>query len=137
MGKRGQKQGIHSRATRKQIFRIYLIQALIALVLSGALLLKDFVTAYSALLGAGLYLIPNLYFANRALKGKPGQTANRALAEMYVSEIWKMGISILAFATVFILVQPLSPFSLFGTFILMQITGWFAQMKLNNRFLKL
>lgn len=137
MGKRNQRQGVHSRATRKQIFRIYLIQAVVALGLSGALLLKDLVTAYSALLGAGLYLIPNLYFASRALKSKPGQTANRALAEMYVSEIWKMGISILLFAAVFILVRPLSPFSLFGTFILMQLIGWYAQVKLNNRFLKL
>ncbi|MGB0466009.1 MAG: ATP synthase subunit I [Pontibacterium sp.] len=137
MGKRGQKQGNHSRATRKQVFRIYLIQAMIGITLSAILLLKDTVTAYSALLGAGLYLIPNLYFASRVLKSKSGQTANRALAEMYLSEIWKMGISIVAFAAVFILVQPLSPFSLFGTFILMQITGWFTQMKLNNRFLKL
>lgn len=137
MGKRNQKQGIHSRATRKQIFRIYLIQAVIGVVLSAGLLFKDTITAYSALLGAMLYLIPNLYFASRILKSNPGQSANRALAEMYISEIWKMGMSILAFAAVFILVHPLSPFSLFGTFILMQITGWFAQMKLNNRFLKL
>lgn len=137
MGKRGQKQGIHSQVTRKKIFRIFLIQAAIAVLLSGALLLIDLKTAYSALLGAALYLIPNIYFANRALKSKPGQTANKALAEMYASEIWKMGISILAFASVFILVKPLSPFSLFSTFILMQIIGWIAQVKLNNRFLKL
>lgn len=137
MGKRGQKQGIHSRATRKQIFRIYLIQAVIGIGLSAALLLKDTVTAYSALLGAVLYLIPNLYFASRALKSNPNQSPNTALVELYASEIWKMGISIVAFAAVFILVKPLNPFSLFITFILMQISGWIAQMNLNNRFLKL
>ncbi len=60
-----------------------------------------------------------------------------ALAEMYMSQMWKMSISILAFAAVFILIQPLNPFSLFGTFILMQISGWIAQMNVNKRFLKL
>ncbi|MDI3324171.1 ATP synthase subunit I [Pontibacterium granulatum] len=137
MGKRGQKQGIHSQVTRKKIFRIFLIQAAIAVFVSGGLLLIDIVTAYSTLLGAALYLIPNLYFANRALKSRPGQSPNTALVELYASEIWKMGISIVAFAAVFILVEPLSPFSLFVTFILMQISGWIAQMNLNNRFLKL
>jgi len=136
MGKRGQKQGIHSQATRKKIFHIYLIQTIVVVVVSALLLLHSTVVAYSALLGAALYLIPNLYFAHRALKSN-GQSARRALAEIYVSEIWKMGISILAFATVFILVKPLSPFSLFSTFILMHVSGLIAQVKLNNRFLKL
>ena len=130
-------QGVHSRKTRKQVFKIFLIQAILSVVIASALLLHDRVTAWSSLLGAGLYLLPNLYFADRALTFTKGQTAGRALAEMYVSQMWKMGISILAFAAVFILIQPLNPFSLFGTFILLQITAWLAQMKVNSRFLKL
>lgn len=137
MDNSNQKQGVHSRKTRKQIFRIFLLQAVLCVVVATALLLESNVTAWSALLGGGLYILPNLYFAHRALTFRDKQSAGRALAEMYVSQIWKMGISILAFAAVFILIHPLNPFSLFGTFILMQITAWFAQMKLNNRFLKL
>ncbi|WP_299182329.1 ATP synthase subunit I [uncultured Neptuniibacter sp.] len=137
LGKGNRKHGVHSHKTRNRIFRIYLIQAVLCMVLSSALLLHDLVTAWSALLGGGLYLLPNLYFAHRALTFREKQSAKIALAEMYLSQIWKMGISILAFAAVFILVHPLNPFSLFGTFILMQITSWLAQMKLNNRFLKL
>jgi len=38
---------------------------------------------------------------------------------------------------VFMLVRPLSPFSLFGTYILLHLTGWVAQVMLNNRFQKL
>ncbi|MEM5537292.1 ATP synthase subunit I [Neptuniibacter pectenicola] len=131
------KQGVHSRRTRAKIFRVFLIQAVLCVIVAAVLLLDNFVTAWSALLGGGLYLIPNLYFAHRALAFRDKQSAGRALAEMYVSQIWKMGISILGFSAVFILIQPLNPFSLFGTFILMQISAWFAQMKLNNRFLKL
>ncbi|PIE25173.1 MAG: hypothetical protein CSA60_01405 [Neptuniibacter caesariensis] len=131
------RHGAHSRKTRGRIFRIFLMQAVLCVVLSIALTLHGLETAWSALLGGGLYLLPNLYFAHRALGFREKQSARVALAEMYVSQIWKMGISILAFAAVFILIQPLNPFSLFGTFILMQVTGWLAQMKMNNRFLKL
>ncbi|MGB0203994.1 MAG: ATP synthase subunit I [Neptuniibacter sp.] len=137
VNKGNRKHGVHSQKNRNRIFRIFLIQAGIGVALSAALLLHSQNMALSALLGAGLYLLPNLYFAHRALSFKEKQSAGHALAEMYMSQIWKMGISILAFAAVFILIQPLNPFSLFGTFILMQITGWIAQMKLNNRFLKL
>lgn len=137
MDKGNRTHGVHSRKTRKQVFKLFQIQAVCCVALAAALLLHGPVTAWSALLGGGLYLLPNLYFAHRALTFREKQSAKMALAEMYVSQIWKMGISILAFAAVFILIQPLNPFSLFGTFILMQISSWFAQMKLNNRFLKL
>lgn len=137
MNKGNRKHGVHSLKNRNRVFKIFLIQAGICVVLSAALLLHSQTMALSALLGGGLYLLPNLYFAHRALTFREKQSAKMALAEMYVSQIWKMGISILAFAAVFILIQPLNPFSLFGTFILMQITGWIAQMKLNKRFLKL
>lgn len=135
--KANRKQGVHSRKTREKIFRVFLVQAVLCVILSAILLLDSLVSAWSALLGGGLYLIPNIYFAHRALSFRDKQSAGRALAEMYVSQIWKMGISILGFSAVFILIQPLNPFSLFGTFILMQVSAWFAQMILNNRFLKL
>lgn len=137
MGKGNRKHGVHSQRTRNRIFKIFLIQAGICVALSVTLLAHSLVTAWSALLGGGLYLLPNLYFAHRALTFREKQSAKMALAEMYMSQIWKMSISILAFAAVFILIQPLNPFSLFGTFILMQITGWIAQMNMNKRFLKL
>lgn len=137
MGKGNRKHGVHSQRTRNRIFKIFLIQAGICVALSAALLAHSLVTAWSALLGGGLYLLPNLYFAHRALTFREKQSAKMALAEMYMSQIWKMSISILAFAAVFILIQPLNPFSLFGTFILMQISGWIAQMNMNKRFLKL
>jgi len=137
MGKKQPKQGAHSRAARKQVFKVLLWQAVLIVLLSGGLLLVGKVEAISALCGGLIYLIPNLYFASRALaNGKEGGARN-ALAQMYVSEIWKMSITILLFAAVFILVRPLSPFSLFGTFILMHLIYWVTQIKANNRFLKL
>lgn len=131
-------QGVHSRNVRRQTFQIFLFQAGLGIILTGlALVVSGNLAALSAFCAVGVYLLPNLYFASRALRFSKGQTARRALAEMYVSQIWKMGLSILGFATVFIMLKPVDPFSLFGTFILLQISGWLMQLKLNKRFLKL
>ncbi|MBY4676567.1 ATP synthase subunit I [Marinobacterium arenosum] len=137
MGKGNRKQGVHSERMRGRIYRILLVQAgltlLIALLLAGF----DRTAGYSALLGGAIYLIPNLYFARRALRHKPGASAGQVLAEMYASEIWKMGMTALLFAAAFILVRPLSPFSLFATFILLHLVNFAALVWLNKRFQKL
>ncbi|MFW1678303.1 ATP synthase subunit I [Pontibacter sp. JAM-7] len=131
-------QGVHSRKVRRQAAQVFLYQAVLGLIVTGiALLASGTIAAISALSAVIVYLVPNLYFASRALRFSKGQTARRALAEMYVSQIWKMGLSILGFATVFVLLKSVDPFSLFGTFILLQISGWLMQLKLNKRFLKL
>lgn len=135
--KGNRRHGAHSRKARSQAFNIILIKAAVCVLLSLVLLLHSPVTAWSALLGGGIYLLPHLYFTHRALTFRQNQSARAALGEMYMSQIWKMGLSALAFAATFILIQPLNPFSLFGTFILMQAVGWFAQMRMNKRFLKL
>ncbi len=137
MGRKQPKQGAHSRAARKQVFKVLLWQGILILLISGGLTLVGEKEAYSALSGGLIYLIPNLYFASRALSDGKGSSAKGALAQMYISEIWKMAITILLFAAVFILVRPVSPFSLFGTFMLMHLIYWVTQIKANNRFLKL
>mgnify|MGYP003914117215 FL=1 len=138
MGQKKQQQGVHSRKVRKRTFRIFLAQMVLVVVLvAGFWGLFGQTEALSAAAAGVIYLVPNLYFASRALKHRQGDTARRVLAQMYVSEIWKMGMTALLFAAVFILVRPLSPFSLFGTYILLHLTGWVAQVLLNNRFQKL
>ncbi|WP_299202936.1 ATP synthase subunit I [uncultured Amphritea sp.] len=122
--------------TRAKVKIIFQIQMAVTLVITLATLLHSVVAAYSALIGGILYLLPNVFFAWRVL-GRQSETPRGILADMYIGEIWKMVISILCFAAVFILVQPLSPFPLFLTFILLQILNWYLQMKVDDRFLKL
>ncbi len=100
-------------------------------------LLNSLVTAYSILLGGMLYLLPNIYFTARALLGKQLHEPKQILARIYVSELGKMLLAVALFSVTFMLVHPLSPFSLFGTYILLQISGWYLQFGLNNRFQKL
>lgn len=110
--------------------RILLVQAILILLVSVACLLLGNVVAYSALLGGLLYLLPNLYFTWRALHNRHADSARRVLVIMYASEIGKMMLAVALFSATFLLVQPLSPFSLFGTFILLQLSGWMLQLKL-------
>ncbi len=132
-----QRAGTLSRNTRKDVLGILLIQAIVMLVLSAALLLKGNVVAYSALLGGLIYIVPNLYVALRILPHRAGSTAGMVLAQLYVGQIWKMALSVAGFAATFIWVKPLSPFSIFGTFILLQLLGMALLMKSTKQFLKL
>lgn len=125
-----------TKLARRKAIRIFQIQAVITLVIALVVLLHSVVAAYSALIGGVLYLLPNVFFAWRVL-GRQSHTPRSVLADMYIGEIWKMVISIGCFAAVFILVQPVSPFPLFLTFILLQVLNWYLQMKVDDRFLKL
>jgi len=137
MTKQARKPGRHSRITRQKVFALLLLQTAVLMAVSGVLLLQDITLAYSALLGGAIFLIPYSYFAWKALSLADTATARQTMAVMYVSEIWKMAMTVMGFALAFVLVQPLSPFSLFGTYILMQVTSWLGQVWLNKRFLKL
>ncbi|NVK40824.1 MAG: ATP synthase subunit I [Oceanospirillaceae bacterium] len=115
----------------RRVLGILLLQSAIALVLCALLLLfAGRVEAWSALLGSLIYLVPNLYFASRTLSRQHGLSGPKVLAAMYIGQIWKMALAILGFSLVFVLVKPLSPFSLFGAFILQQILGWIAYARM-------
>lgn len=112
--------------------RILLVQAVLVLLVSAACLLMGVVEAYSAFLGGMLYLLPNLYFTWRTLGNRQAVGARGVLMSMYASEIGKMMLAVGLFSSTFLLVQPLSPFSLFGTFILLQLSGWMLHLRLFN-----
>jgi ATP synthase protein I len=132
------RSGRLQRRSRQAFLKIYLYQGILLLAVSSGALLLGPVHAYSALLGGLLYLLPNLYFTWRVLYGKrPAETAQQVVISLYASEIGKMVLAAGLFSATFLLVDPLRPFSLFLTFILLQLFGWMLQWRLNNRFLKL
>ncbi|MDY6890631.1 MAG: ATP synthase subunit I [Pseudomonadota bacterium] len=120
---------VRDRRTIEGFRRILLHQAALILCVSAACLLLGVTQAYSALLGGLLYLLPNLYFAWRALRRQGTDSAQRIVIRMYASEIGKMTLAVALFSATFQLVQPLSPFPLFGTFILLQLSGGILQLK--------
>lgn len=126
-----------SRRFAMQYFRILLVQLALTCLLALLLMLKDFVTAYSALIGGLLYLMPAGWFSLRVLVKNTAQTPREILANMYISETGKVLLAVALFSLVFMLVEPLNAGALFVTYILLQVTGWYLQLKLNQRFLKL
>ena len=138
MRKGHRKPGVHTRIALQQFRKVFLIQVVSLVIIAGVLLLHSLSAAWSSLCGGLIFLLPSYVFVYRALvvqqtKSTPGAV----IRQLYTSEIWKMGLSIALFIAVFILIQPLNPFSLFGTYILLQLTGFIAQLRLNNSFLKL
>lgn len=132
------RSGRLQKRSRQAFLKVYLIQSGLLVAVAAACLIKGPVEAYSALLGGMLYLLPNLYFTWRVLYSKrPAETAQQVVISLYASEIGKMVLAAGLFSATFVLIDPLSPFSLFLTFILLQLSGWMLQWRLNNRFLKL
>lgn len=118
-------------------FKLFLLQLALTCVLSVLMMLKDFVTAYSVFLGGLLYLVPAGWFSLSVLVKNKAQTPRQIVANMYVSETGKVLLAVAMFSLVFMLIEPLNAGALFVTYILLQITGWYLQLKLNQRFLKL
>jgi len=120
-----------------QFFQILLIQAAIVSLLSILGLTNSLVTAYSILLGGLLYLLPNIFFVTRVLLSRHHSEPKQIVANVYMSQLGKMLLVVVLCIATFKMVQPLSPFSLFGSYILMQISGLYLQFRMNQRFLKL
>ncbi len=107
--------------TKARYFKILKYQAVIVAVLVAVLSLVDWVSAYSALAAGLIYLIPNAYTAKRHFDNRAVKSAQATLAALYAGQIWKMALMATAFALLFVLVKPISVFSLFATLILIQI----------------
>lgn len=133
------RPGRLTRQSRRTLWTIYLVQAAISVLVAAVGFSAGSVVAYSALLGGALYLIPNLYAVWRSFYSRRGRAASprQVMVSLYASEIGKMLVAVGLFGATFLLIHPLNPFSLFGTFMLLQITGWLLQWKLRDRLLKL
>lgn len=118
-------------------FRVLLLQLALLSVLGLVLMFKDFVTAYSAFIGGLLYLLPTGWFSLRVLLKNKALSPREILANIYMSETGKVLLAVALFSLVFMLIEPLNAAALFVTYILLQVTGWYLQLKLNHRFLKL
>ncbi|MEH6442383.1 MAG: ATP synthase subunit I [Oceanospirillaceae bacterium] len=131
----------HTQVIRQKTLKNLVVQLVATCCIALVASLNSWEIGYSALLGGLIYLIPYAYVANRILVKEKRidaeNTPNRALADLYIGQIWKMVIGALLFALVFVLVKPLSPFSLFGTYIAIQAIGWYLQVKADKRFIKL
>ena len=110
-----------ARIAKPPIAKIYTIQCIVLLAVSAGLLVVNPVTAYSALLGGMISVVPNGYFALTAFRYSGARSARFIANSLYRGEVTKFVLSAALFATVFVLVKPISAGTLFTAFILTMV----------------
>ncbi len=75
------------------------------------------VSAYSALLGGLICVIPNAFLALRLVVPRRDPGAGALVRAAYIGELGKLALTVLMFGTVFVLVRPLAAWPLFAGFI--------------------
>jgi ATP synthase protein I len=108
--------------------RLLLAQCLAGLVLACLLLVNSMEVAYSALLGAGCCLLPNLYLALRVYNLSNGRSAQSTLRAFYFGAAGKFVVTVALFIVAFRFVSPLNIPAMFGGFIVVQAVNWAAPL---------
>lgn len=118
------------------VLRLIAGQVGAALLLSGVLLAIDLTTAYSALLGSLVFVIPNAYFAFKSFAFSGARAARQIVNSLYKGEAVKLVLTAVLFTAVFVLVKPLNVLALFGAYMALQMTNWLAPLLLSQRSLR-
>jgi ATP synthase protein I len=124
---------VSNQVMARQKGRAYLLVMLpvimVAILAVGLLVFSGVEAAYSAGLGAIIWLLPNLYFIYKFFNVKNSRTAKELLWVFYRAEVLKLVLSALLFVIIIKLVAVL-PFYVLGAFIIAQlvflITIWFS-----------
>lgn len=120
---------------RRQIaVRVFLVQAILTLVMSALFLLtNDLNAGYSSLLGGLVCILPNVIFISQAFKHQGARAAKKIVQSFYKAEAFKIILSIVLFALVFIMFA-ITPLAFFITYILVQLSHWFAPWVIINTY---
>lgn len=93
----------------------------------------DPVKGYSFLLGALIYLVPNLYFTNYAFRYSGAKAARWIAGSFSLGESGKLALAAVGFALVLKYVQPLDARLLFVGFISLVILQWFIAIRISRQ----
>jgi ATP synthase protein I len=82
--------------------RIIVVQLIITCIIAGLfLVIKDELSAVSALIGGMIYTVPNAYFIRKAWQYLGASRMAHTVSSFYKGETWKMFLSALLFAALF------------------------------------
>ena len=105
---------------------ITLLAATVAIVISGA------TAAISVLLGGGVTIVPNAYFARTMFRYQGARAAKQIVTSFYKGEAMKMVLTIVLFTLVFKFFTII-PVVFFAVYIVVQMTFWFAPLIFDNK----
>lgn len=111
--------------------KIFVIQIILLVLLSTALLLVDRTVAKSSLIGGSIAIGSNWYFARWAFRYAGAKAARQVAHSFYVGETGKFLLTVVLFAASFAVIRPLNTVSIFSTYLLMVLvngvlSAWFC-----------
>jgi ATP synthase protein I len=115
------------------IYTAIAYQTVVWLIMSlAATLLLGVVSGYSVAIGGLISLVSGAYFMARYFKHSGARAMEIVVRNALIAEFVKLVLIGLSFALVFALVKPLSPQSVFGGFLVVQLIGMIISTRLTN-----
>lgn len=99
------------------LLKIYGLQFIVLLVVSGITYSINGVVAKSLLIGGLISVLPNAYFARQVFKYAGAAYARQVSQSFYRGEAGKFIATVGLFAATFALVKPLSPIAVFSAYL--------------------
>ncbi len=113
---------------RSKAYRLVTIPTVTAALLAFILLLvKGLNAGYSALLGGGIWALPNLYFAHKVLTDSIAQPAKDLVRIFYRAEVTKLLLSSVLFIVV-VKFLPVTALAVLSAYLVAQIAFWLTLM---------
>ncbi|MGL6028481.1 MAG: ATP synthase subunit I [Legionella sp.] len=129
---------MNKQLNKRGFMRLWLVQLGLTLVIAGFCAgVYGINAAISAVLGGLVCILPNVLFAFKLFKYQGARAARQIVNSFYKGEALKIFLSIFLFTAVFVFYR-VTPLAFFGTYIVIQITHWFAPWIINkqNRLVK-
>ena len=124
---------MNKRLNKHSIIRFWLVQLGLVLLLAMFCAVKyNYNSAYSALLGGLVCIIPNALFALKLFKYHGARAARQIVNNFYKGEALKIVLSIILFTTVFIFCK-ITPLAFFASYVLVLMTHWLAPWIIVNK----
>jgi ATP synthase protein I len=109
------------------------MQAVILLLVSGAVSWFDVIAAYSVLLGGLISVVPSYYFARHAFRFRGARFARHITRAFYVGAAGKFMLTAVAFALVFATVKPLNAAVLLMAYLGTTLGHWAIAARIGAR----
>ncbi|MCW8399096.1 F0F1 ATP synthase subunit I [Legionella sp. PATHC038] len=124
---------MNKQLSKRGIVRLWYVQSGVTLVFAAlCALVYGTNAASSALLGGVVCIVPNAYFASKLFKYQGARSAKQIVNSFYKGEALKIIISIFLFTAVFLLFK-ITPLAFFVSYIMIQMTHWFAPLIIVNK----
>ncbi|MCG8381593.1 MAG: ATP synthase subunit I [Gammaproteobacteria bacterium] len=112
-------------------FKVAGIQVFVISLMTALLTFFGDVAAYSAWIGGLVFVLANLWFAIRSFVNNKTE-AGQVVFSIYLAELEKFSIVIVAMVAIFMTVSPLEPIAVIVGFVIAQITSLVVSPKIFN-----